>query len=563
MVENARAKLDCYTDLLVEDLATDGVTLTECDPVEQSGLTGTDRLVDGSITMIGVVDKVSNNAGKTQLKLSPMGEAKIFGECPKAPAVLSPVMRDGVKVYPMIKSMEPYKTPHEWREVMGLSLVADIVTHEFAEFTKDFPKIILTPEQATVGVPSMGVKAIPRDTSPGYPDCLVASVGKKAWLGNDPEYNLDNDMWRELRATVLSKLELLKARKRPAFIFKAILKDELRTHAKVEAVKTRYVSSCPQAYTILCKMYFGAYIGARLMCNVEVGFGPGMNPITDWGTMVNYLHQAGDNVFAGDFKGFDASQQPYIHDLILESINAWYRMSETWREEDEIVRNMLWLDLIHSRHLVGMSHEARYVVQWNKSLPSGHPLTTIVNSLFTVIVIGAAYADATKDYSPIPMNLKTVPFGDDNVNSVNDKMTELFDQVILAKKLKDIFGLTYTDDVKDGELSSFKDIEKCTFLQRGIIKDPTAPGGWRAPLGEDSYLWTPYWYRSNKSCIDDMMSNVKSMQGEMAQHPQEVWDKRMNQLVPWLKENGLLSKLPFTTREAALQWRMIHTDSWV
>jgi hypothetical protein len=100
-------------------------------------------------------------------------------------------------------------------------------------------------------------------------------------------------------------------------------------------------------------------------------------------------------------------------------------------------------------------------------------------------------------------------------------------------------------------------------LQRGIIKDPTAPGGWRAPLAEGSYLWPTYWYRSNKACEEDMITNIKMMQGEMSQHTQEVWDHRMSQLLPWLKENGLLAKLPFQSREAALQWRVSHVESWV
>jgi hypothetical protein len=563
MVEQAGTRLGCYTDNFVEDMASMGIKVSECAPEEQSGISGQDNLVDGSITLLGKVDKPVSSSGKTQLKLSPLGEAAIFGECPKEPAVLCPVERNGVKVYPMIKSMEPYKTPHEWRDVPNLELCAEILTRQFTKATKDFPQIVLSPEQAAVGVPSMGVKAIPRDTSPGYPYRLEGSVGKRDWFGSEQEYNLNNPKWFALKDRVINMRDQILEGKRPAVLYVGFLKDELRTKEKVEAVKTRYVSSCPQDYTLLCKMYFGAYIGARLQLNVKEGFGPGMNPITDWSTMVDYLNQAGKNFFAGDFKGFDASQQPYIHQVILDHINAWYRMSDSWKPEDEKVRNMLWLELIHSRHLVGKGQEARYIVQWNKSLPSGHPLTTIVNSLFTVIVIGTAYVKATGDIEGLEEHLKTVPFGDDNVNSVFIKMIELFNQIILAEQLKETFGLTYTDDVKDAKLSPFKDLQECTFLQRGIIKDPTAPGGWRAPLAEGSYLWPTYWYRSNKACEEDMITNIKMMQGEMSQHTQEVWDHRMSQLLPWLKENGLLAKLPFQSREAALQWRVSHVESWV
>lgn len=563
MVDQASAKLGCYTDNFVQDMSAMGVTVSECDAEEQCGITGENNLVDGSITLLGKVDKPVNSSGKTQLKLSPLGEAKVFGECPKLPAILHPIKKDGNMIYPMVKSMDPYKTQHEWRDVPNLELCAETLTRSFSHTTKDFPKIVLSPEEAAVGVPSMGVKAIPRDTSPGYPYRLEGSIGKKAWFGNQQEYDLKNPKWFHLKKRVLDMRDQIIQGKRPAVLYVGFLKDELRTKEKVEAVKTRYVSSCPQDYTLLCKMYFGAYIGARLQLNVKEGFGPGMNPITDWSTMVDYLKQAGNNFFAGDFKGFDASQQPYIHQVILDHINAWYRMADGWKEEDEKVRNMLWLELIHSRHLVGKGHEAKYIVQWNKSLPSGHPLTTIVNSLFTVIVIGTAYVKATGDIEGLEEHLKTVPFGDDNTNSVFDKMTELFNQVILAKELDETFGLTYTDDVKDAELKPFKDLEECTFLQRGIIRDPTAPGGWRAPLAEGSYLWSTYWYRSNKACEEDMFNNIKSMQGEMSQHSQEVWDHRMSQLLPWLKENNLLHKLPFQSREAALQWRMAHVDSWV
>lgn len=563
IVESAAKALGCYTDNFVEDMASRGVNVTECTAEEQGGLTGEGNLVDGSIMLLGKVDKPVNSSGKSQLKMSPMGLDALFGECPKAPAVLGPIKKDGVTIFPMVKSMEPYKTPHEWRKVPQLELAAELLTAEFTEVTKDFPQIVLTCEEAAIGVPTMAVKAIPRDTSPGYPYRLEKSVGKRLWLGEGQDYDISGPKWLELKARVEDMERQILDNKRPAVLYVGFLKDELRTHKKVEDVKTRYVSSCPQDYTLLVKMYFGAYVGARLQQNVQVGFGPGMNPMVDWADMVAYLHKAGDNIFAGDFKGFDASQQPYIHQVILDHINAWYRLSDSWNEKDERVRNMLWLDLIHSRHLVGKGHEAKYIVQWNKSLPSGHPLTTIVNSLFTVIVIGTCYLHATGDINGLKTHLKTVPFGDDNLNAVHDSMIEFFDQIVLADGLKKTFGLQYTDDVKDGALAPFKPLEECTFLQRGIKKDSTAPGGWRAPLGEDSFLWSPYWYRSNKSGEADMFENVKMMQAELSQHSQEMWDMRMGQLTPWLKEHGWLSRLPFQSREAALQWREAHTDVWI
>nr|QJI53768.1 MAG: hypothetical protein 1 [Weivirus-like virus sp.] len=563
MVQNASKTLGTYKDRFEQDLAEQGYPVEECTVEEQSALIGEGKLVSGSFQLLGKVTHPVNSANKSKLRLSAMGVDEVFGPNPKAPSLLTPVMRDGVLIQPMLKALEPYKTPHEWREVPMLELAGQQAFKKFMEETDGRPRPILTPEESAGGIPEMGLKGLARDTSAGYPHRLEATSGKKLWLGDGETYDFDSDKWKEMKAHALRIADDARKNIRSAVVFVACLKDEPLKLEKVRIGKTRLFSASACSYSIAFKMFFGAFLGWHLKLNVNVGVGPGMNPLTQWSDLVNFLKEVGNNHFAGDYKGFDASQQPYLHQVILDFINYWYRQSPDWKEEDEIARNILWLDLIHSRQLIGLGRVSQYIVQWNKSLPSGHPMTTIVNTLFVQLTMSTCYMTITGDVNDMHKHIRVAPFGDDNMNGVSDARAEVFNQVTVAEKMLELFGLVYTDDVKDGALQPFKPLEECTFLQRGFYKDLTYPGGWAPKLGEGSFLYAPYWYRSNKATVDDMMANVRTALGEMSIHPPEVWDKYTGILFPWLREHNLTPKLPFYTREAARTWRLTHVDTWV
>jgi hypothetical protein len=125
-----------------------------------------------------------------------------------------------------------------------------------------------------------------------------------------------------------------------------------------------------------------------------------------------------------------------------------------------------------------------------------------------------------------------------------------------------IFGLVYTSDKKDQDLVPWESLDKITFLQRSFREDMDIAGGFACPLNETSFLYVPYWYRNKLSCADDMMDNVKTSLGELSQHPQELWDTVTGKLYPWLVEQQLMDRLPFSTREAAREWMSLRQDCW-
>jgi hypothetical protein len=221
---------------------------------------------------------------------------------------------------------------------------------------------------------------------------------------------------------------------------------------------------------------------------------------------------------------------------------------------------MLWLDLVHSRHLTGVGNKLEYIVQWNKSLPSGHPLTTMVNSFYSLITLTACYAHLTGDFKDMWDHVFINTFGDDNVNGADDSTIEKFNQVTVSKAMKELFNLTYTSDKKDSELVPYETIDQITFLKRSFVRDDAANGGWVAPLDPNSFLYTSYWFKNPKDVRTDLYRNVEQTLSELSLHEPKKWDEFYPAIEKFSLAEGL--QIPFRTREAAYQWVQSRNDAW-
>lgn len=556
--ENARAaiaKLGSYHDEFLDDLSSRGVTVTPQSGVELS------KLTRGSMLGVGNVSEGLSMAGRTALKVSQLQLDLVFGECPTAPAILRPLRVDDEIISPMVNGLSAYQTPLEVREPRNLDAIVEMATGPLFQTTRDYNRVIMTPEEAVVGLPDMKLRPIARDTSAGYPYRLEVSNGKKDFFGSDGEYTFTSQKWKALETRVLYVVEMAKSNVRLAHVFSDFLKDELRPLHKVESVATRVISGAPLDYVVAVRMYFGAFQSAMFSTRIRNGMSPGINHYSEWGYLAESLLSGGKTkVFGGDFSRFDASEQPYIHVAILDLINRWYRLSPEWSEEDDKVRSILWLDLIHSRHLSGDGSKLNTIVQWNKSLPSGHPLTTMVNSLYSLITLAACYAEATGDLRDMWKHVFLQTFGDDNVNAPDDTVCEVFNQDTVASSMHKLFGLKYTADDKSDVLTKYGDISAVTFLKRRFVRDGESPSGWVGPLLESSFRYIPYWYRNNKDPKGDLIRNIDMMLGELCLHEPEIWARDYALLSDWAQQNKVV--LPWTSRDACRQWVFSRTDAW-
>uniref|UniRef100_A0AB39JCL4 RdRp catalytic domain-containing protein n=1 Tax=Qianjiang dicistro-like virus 57 TaxID=3239335 RepID=A0AB39JCL4_9VIRU len=431
-----------------------------------------------------------------------------------------------------------------------------MATRPFRQLSTGDYRGIFTKEEACSGIEGLKIKALNRATSAGYPYVLDVKNGKKEFFGANDEFYYESEKCIELFDRVDYVVESAKKGERLMHVFVDFLKDETRPHAKVDAGATRCISSAPLDYVIAWRMYFGAFMASMFKHHTDSGMCPGINPYNEWWRLAANLSRHGERTFDGDFKRFDSSEQPSLHWRILDFVNRWYDDGP----ENARVREILWYDLVHSRHLGGLGTDQKYLYQWNKALPSGHPFTTPVNSLYSLITLTACYVDATGDMMNMWDHVYIATFGDDNITNVDAATSEIFNQETVCASMKRLFNLTYTSGRKDGKIVPYTTLGECTFLKRTFTRDDLGSGGWLAPLDPASFLYTSYYYRNTRDARGDMLTNLESGLGELAFHSVEMWDKYYPLFKQTIAEAGEVPA--FETREAYREMLRARTDAW-
>lgn len=570
-------QLYSYHDDLVT-LETYGISeLHGTERVEVQDALNTRGLTTGSFELIGVLNKPVHVPTKTSLKLSTCGRDEIFGPCPVAPAVLKSKYTDGVVIDPMIQGLKAYQTDLTCKSPKDLEPVVDLAMQKHWEATQHHPRSILTFEEAVVGVEGWKLKPINRKTSPGHRYRYYVTSkqpGKTAFFGNEDNFVLNdpnNEALQDLRQDVDTIIANAECGVRTLHLCTDFLKDELRPLAKVEAVATRVISATELDYTIAVRMYFGAFLAAMFDTYVANGMAPGINQYTQWFALAEALRSRGSKYFDGDFSRFDASEQPWIHEGMLGYVNRWYRYNNPeWEPRHDKIRGILWLDLVHSRHVTGFGNTLSFVVQWTKSLPSGHPLTTMVNSMYSLITLTGCYIILTGDATNMWKHAYIVTFGDDNLTAVDDLICEIFNQVTVAKCMRDHFGLTYTPGNKSGVLVPYTHLEDVTFLKRSFRVDDSIinrllttcpePLGWVGPLDISSFLYIPYWYKNSRTPTEEIITRIEQMLCELSLHTEATWDKYYPTIATWCTENNV--PLSYTSRAVTRTFVAQRMDVW-
>lgn len=470
-------------------------------------------------------------------------------------------------VFPMLNAVKPYSSPVQILSQPWLSIVAPIAMRKLTELTHRSPRFILTFDEAVLGLGSAyKFRAIPRGTSPGFPYRYESTNGKTKYFGDGANYDLNLDACEELRDRVQHVLNKARKGVRLSHIFVDFLKDELRAPEKVREGATRLISSAPLDYTIAWRMMFGAFSSAVMQNHTNSGMAPGICCYSDWTALRLFLGEVSvDKCFDGDFKRFDSSEQPMIHAYLLDYINGWYSDSE----ENQLARRVLWEDLVHSRHIGGDGTDMRYIYQWNKSLPSGHPFTTIVNSMYSLFLMVAAYKVCTSaDLQSFWNEVRALTYGDDNIASVSSRIYGLYNQATVSAALEKEFAVLYTAGDKSGSLGTVKPMSELSFLKRGIrvsdmedVMFGMHAGVTMAPLDLESFLYTCYWCKNKKfqaQIEKDVLDNALQ---ELSLHAPSVWQKYSSTLLQMMS-NISYAPMYGTSQPANRAGIMSKVDNW-
>jgi len=477
----------------------------------------------GEFGVLWDVDHGVSNPTQSAFARSKLFES--YGDCKVALACLKYFKNDkGILTDPFEQALGKYGSKRAVVNPFDTQLAADSYYASMWEHSRKptSPPKVYTFEEACEGIEGEPwLSAIPRNTSAGYPYNTSAypdiKKGKYSFFGSDGKFDFSSPHCKQLKKEVESIIEKAKRGKRSLHIFSDFLKDERRPIKKVLEGKTRMISCAPLALTIVTRMFFLDFTKWFMENRIHNGSAVGVNVYNhEWELLFKKLTIHGFGLFAGDFSNFDGSLHAFILRQICKLINKFYGDSE----ENQWIRTVIFEELCSSIHINGKT-----VYTWPGCMPSGHPLTTIVNTIYNNIVFRYCWIVL------MPENMSSgrfddyvsmVAYGDDNVINVSPQ-TPWFNALSCAKVMKDL-GLTYTDDNKNaiGETSFYSPFD-ITFLKRKFCKSDYLDRI-VAPLDLDVVLDIPYWVRKGKDEHELTCENVVTSLQELSMHPPEVFN---------------------------------------
>lgn len=477
------------------------------------------------------------DSGKSKILQSELYEE--WGDATTKPAFLKTCVVDGVTVDVKEKAYSKVCIG-EWK--LSEKVLKDVEDAYFSDMMETYKfevdKRMYTFEEAVCGLEDdPNFSAIARNTSPGFPYIVDPKVkragsGKRYWFGIDQVYDMENPRVKQLKEECLDIIDKARNGVRSEHIFVDCLKDERRPIEKADAGKTRMINSGPMKLLIIMRMYFGAFANWFTQNRVLNGSAIGVNPYSnEWDEVARNLKKFGTsvpNVGAGDYSGYDGSEKPMVHHAILNIINRWYDDGE----ENALIREVLWAEVVQSKHISG-----RIIYTWPMSLPSGHPLTALINTMYNGLAFRYCWYRAN-DMDRLMLNkflqyVYTIMLGDDNVYTVHPEFVDKFNDINLESWMYE-FGLVYTNETKTGTMSELRTLEEVSFLKRAFRYESIL-GRYVAPLSLSVVLEVPYWTKK-KDGIKITEDNSKMSLLELSLHGEETFNKWAPQIVQACKE---------------------------
>lgn len=472
--------------------------------------------IPSSMEYRGNVTKGIFNNNKTNIIKSVLHE---HIECDEyAPGILS---REAFDKALFKYNSFPIDVPFSTIQIIMRS-VFDNLVHSSSEYED---KRVITFEESVFGILGTNIGPISRITSPGYPFILETRghvTAKSKWFGVGDNFIITPSGY-ELKKELEQTLAFLSQRIRCEFIYNDNLKDETRPIEKVQSIKTRMFSGVSLILFILVRMYFGSFVD-WLICNkIKNSIAVGINPYsTDWHYITQLFSDKCDltnsSFTAGDFSGFDTDGKREIYYAMLECINDWYSDSEI----NNTIREMIFLELMQSIHIRGNS---KY--EWFNSLPSGHPLTVYVNSLYNLFALRYCWFRSNNNSYASLMDFSLfiypITYGDDNICAISSDAKESYDEFIIQGFMKEL-GLTYTSDTKASFNSGFRNLSDISFLKRRFLFD-SLHMIYVAPLSLVSILNMLKWTKKGINSIEITTTNVDGALRELSLHEKHVFEE--------------------------------------
>lgn len=496
------------------------------------------EMPEGLFIPVGKADKRVNGSSKTSIIPSKL-HGKIT-EPTTRPAILKPVMVDGVLTDPLKKALKKCggQTTVIDPEIVKAAAqdVSRIVMTKFNESVDvDKYRRVLTYEEAVRGtLDDQFMKAVCRSTSPGYPYMLnnKGMPGKTRWMGKDEKFDFESMYAQQLKADVEELIEDCAQGVIRNVFWVDTKKDERRENAKVDACKTRSFAAGPQHFVVAFRKYFLPFAAWLMHNRIDNEIAVGTNPFSnDWERLAKRLRSKGPKVIAGDFGNFDGSLLDQIMwSMFWEIFYPWFTTfidpnTPEGRRELNICIG-LWTHIVYSVHIFDDN-----VYMWTHSQPSGNPFTAILNCLYNMIIMRISWIKIMRECAPQYSSMADfnryvamIAYGDDNVLNIADAVINLFNQETITAMMKTI-GHEYTDETKSGHAIKYRSLDDVHFLKRSFRFEKELMRH-VAPLRKDVIYEMLNWTRNNTVDPDTiLMDNIDIAFREIILHGEPAYDE--------------------------------------
>lgn len=520
------------------------------------------EVVDERFRVLGRYHKSYVTPTTTNISKSLLYEK--WGPATTKPCILHPfVSTSHGFVDPQINFLRKMCPPQlRLQEDILLACRDDLMDHLFSLNMSEAnaPRRVFTLEEAITGLPGHSqFGPIPRSTSMGIPwkDESKGKKGKTAMFGSDQLVDWDNPLAIKLKKTVETNIENMKSCLRPVYIYQDFLKDDRIKIPKAEEGKTRGVSCSPVDFTVLCRMYFGAFCLFINLNWLDVAVALSANPYSkDWHMISQKLSQFNTanytkSNFAGDFGNFDGSLHVCIMYLILDIINAWYGDDPVGSK----IRSILWMDIVFSRHLL-----KDVLYEWYGSLPSGNPLTPIINSLYNHIAHRYCWVRLTNTrLVEYRYNVYLITLGDDSSGTVSEKFSDRFNELAFVGPMAEL-GLKYTPDTKETTGNVLRSLDQITFLKRSF-KYSNELNRVVGPLNLQVILEMAYWTKRTDMANNITKDTFDIAMRELSLHGKDVFSTHSKLMVDAYRE--VFKTSPTNTSYSTLLSIVSETEAWL
>jgi len=207
--------------------------------------------------------------------------------------------------------------------------------------------------------------------------------------------------------------------------------------------------------------------------------------------------------------------------------------------------SILLLDIFNSVHVRGNK-----IYFWNSGMPSGNPLTTIVNCLVNQFVIRFAWIHThgmrSASLRSFNNHVKAIVYGDDNVISVSEEAKPKFNPLSIVGAMANL-NFIYTSESKGELIENFRTIYDVTFLKRHFVWS-NERNLMLSPLEFETVRQMMYFAQKNKDFKSVVISCYESFLHELALYP-DKWDEFYDIAAPIMSEHFNYETLIIDKRE--------------